>query len=85
MRAHIIRVGNSKGVRIPKTLLAQTGLAGEVEITASKNALVIRPVVRPRAGWGEAFAAMAQRGDDRLLEGAAPLDHSFDEEEWEWK
>lgn len=37
----------------------------------------------PRAGWDEAFRKMAERGDDALLI-PDDLEHSFDEEEWEW-
>ena len=85
MKVHIVKMGNSRGVRIPKALLEQTGLEGEVEITVRKDSLVIRPVARPRAGWDAAFAEMARRGDDRLVAGDVAADHSFDQEEWEWK
>ena len=85
MKTRIIRIGNSRGIRIPKPLLEQTGLEGEVEITAREDSLVIRPAARPRAGWEEAFAAMAQRGDDALLDDVPPTLSAWDEEEWEWQ
>jgi antitoxin MazE len=85
MKAHIVKMGNSRGVRIPKALLEQTGLAGEVEITVRKDSLVIHRIARPRVGWDAAFAEMAKRRDDRLAAGDVPADHSFDQEEWEWK
>ena len=85
MKTRIVRVGNSKGLRIPKALLEQTGLAGEVEITVSRNALVIRPLARPRAGWDAAFAEMARHGDDSPPDCDANFEHSFDKEDWEWK
>jgi antitoxin MazE len=85
MKARIIRIGNSRGIRIPKPLLEQAGLEGEVEITAREGSLVIRPAVRPRAGWAEAFAAMARRGDDALLDEAPPSLSAWDEDEWEWQ
>ncbi len=62
MKTCIVRIGNSQGVRIPKPLLEQTGLQGEVEITAEQDALVIRPTRRPRKGWACAFEEMARRG-----------------------
>ena len=51
MKARIVRIGNSKGIRIPKPLLDQTGLQGEVEIQAKNGSLIIRPTRKPRAGW----------------------------------
>ncbi|MCD4652697.1 AbrB/MazE/SpoVT family DNA-binding domain-containing protein [bacterium] len=85
MRAQIIRVGNSRGIRIPKVLLNQTGLKDEVEIFAEKDTLVIRPSLKPRSGWDESFRAMANHQDDVLSESMDSMGHSFDEEEWEWK
>lgn len=84
MKTRIVPIGNSHGVRIPKPLLDQTGLSGEVDIRAEDDALVIRPVRRPRAGWAEAFRRMAERGDDALLDDAAPSLSSWDESEWQW-
>jgi antitoxin MazE len=82
MKARIVRIGNSRGVRIPKALLDESGLAGEVEITVEGRRLVIAPVARAREGWDEAFAAMANRGDDRLLDDEVAT--SWDQTEWEW-
>ena len=85
MKARIVAIGNSKGVRIPKLLLEQTGLAGEVEIEAEGDSLVIRPIKKPRAGWEKAFREMVERGDDKpLLPDDVSLS-SFDDEEWEWE
>jgi antitoxin MazE len=84
MKTRIVRLGNSQGVRIPKLLLEQTGLSGEVEIEARKGALVIRPVGKPRAGWAEAFQKMAQNGDDALLDAETLNTSRFDKDEWEW-
>jgi len=82
MKARIIRIGNSQGLRIPKPLIEQIGLEGEVEMIVRDRALIITPRGRPRAGWGDAFRVMATRGDDRLLD--APRDTRWDEGEWEW-
>ena len=83
MRARIVRVGNSRGVRIPKLLLDQAGLSDHVELHAEPGRIVIEPVDRPRAGWADAARAMAARGDDALLDPPTPT--SFDGEEWEWR
>jgi antitoxin MazE len=83
MKTQIVPIGNSRGIRIPKLLLEQTGLSGEVEIRAAANGLVIRPVARPRAGWAAAFQKMARRGDDALVDGAPSLS-DWDKDDWKW-
>ena len=85
MKTRIVPIGNSQGIRIPKLLLEQTGLSGEVEISVTDDALVIRPVRKARANWAPAFQTMAQRGDDALLDEVAPSLSDWDEGEWEWQ
>ncbi|HEX3871254.1 MAG TPA: AbrB/MazE/SpoVT family DNA-binding domain-containing protein [Pirellulales bacterium] len=84
MKTRIVAIGNSQGLRIPKPLLKQTGLQGEVEITAEEDSLVIRPVKRPREGWTAAFQEMARRGDDALIGEVSPTLSTWDEKEWKW-
>ena len=84
MRSRIVRIGNSRGVRIPKLLLEQSGLEGEVEMQAENGSLLIRPFTKPRAGWAEAFREMARQGDDALLDPSPVTLSAWDEEEWEW-
>jgi len=84
MKTRIVPIGNSQGVRIPKPLLEQTGLTGEVEIRAANGSLVIRPAKKPRAGWSTAFQVMARLGDDALLDEAPSLSR-WDEDEWAWR
>ncbi len=84
MKTRIVRIGNSQGIRIPKPLLQQTGLHDEVEISVRDDALIIRPAKKARAGWAAAFREMGRRGDDALLDDAAPSLSSWDEDEWEW-
>ncbi|ORJ59231.1 AbrB/MazE/SpoVT family DNA-binding domain-containing protein [Geothermobacter hydrogeniphilus] len=82
MKASIIRIGNSQGVRIPKPILKQCGFQGEVELEVHDRKLIIKAATQPRENWGEAFKSMAQNGDDRLIDFPPS---SWDEEEWEWK
>jgi antitoxin MazE len=84
VKTRIVAIGNSQGIRIPKLLLEQTGLSGEVEISAEGRALRIEPASRPRAGWAAAFQEMARRGDDTSLDDA-PSTSAWDEGEWEWR
>ncbi len=83
MRAEIIKIGNSKGLRIPKAILEQCGLKNAVDLLVKDHALVITAHEEVREGWSDAFQLMAESGDDVLLD-AEPLAHSWDEEEWEW-
>lgn len=89
MKARIVRIGNSRGIRIPQPLLKQTGLSEEVDISVEGNRLVIASAepepVPPRTGWAKAFRDMAAAGDDQLLDGDRNLPTHWDEEEWEWE
>jgi len=85
MKARIVQIGNSKGIRIPKPLIEQTGLGDEVTIEAEGNRLVIRAARRPRQGWAEAFQAMAAAGDDRLLDSEGATSSAWDRREWQWR
>ena len=80
MKARIVRVGNSRGIRLPKPLLDEAGLPDEVEIHAEPGRIIIESAVRPRAGWADAAREMAGRGEDVLLD--APTSTKFDDEEW---
>ncbi len=82
MKARIVRVGNSRGVRLPKMLLDEAGLSDEVEIHAEPGRIVIESAARPRAGWSDAARRMAEGGDDALLDPPTPT--KFDAEEWTW-
>jgi antitoxin MazE len=83
MKTRIVSIGNSKGIRIPKHLLEQTGLAGEVEISANKKGLLIQRIKKPRADWASAFQDMSKRGDDAFWDDVPNLS-SWDESEWTW-
>jgi len=85
MRVRIVKIGNSQGIRIPKPVILQAGITGEVELNVEENRLIISSVDRPRAGWAEAFRNMAKRGDDVLLDGDVSYASRWDAEEWEWK
>jgi antitoxin MazE len=84
MRTRIVRIGNSQGVRIPKPLLDQSGIRGEVELEVQGGQIIIRGADKPRAGWARAFRSMAELGDDHLLDLEVSTGSSWDDEEWEW-
>ena len=82
MKARLVRIGNSRGVRLPKLLIAQAGLSDEVELHVRDGAIVIERASRPRAGWAQAAEEMHELDDDLLLDPSTPT--QFDEKAWEW-
>ncbi|MEX1183609.1 MAG: AbrB/MazE/SpoVT family DNA-binding domain-containing protein [Gemmatimonadota bacterium] len=83
MKAKIVRIGNSRGVRIPKSLLEQTGLSDDVELEVRAGEIVIRSAKVTRAGWADSFQSMAETGDDALLDPES-VGVEWDEDEWTW-
>lgn len=84
MRARVVKIGNSQGVRIPKPILEQTGITEDVELEVEKNQIIIRPVSDPRVGWDLAFKTIAEKDNDVMINGTQNISHSWDEEEWQW-
>jgi antitoxin MazE len=82
-KARIVKIGNSRGIRVPKVLLDQAQLPDEVELHAEPGRLVVQATWRPRTGWAKAARAMRDRGHDVQLDKATAT--RFDREEWEWK
>lgn len=80
MKTRLVRIGNSRGVRLAKPLLEQAGLEDEIEIRVEPGALIITAAVTPRAGWAKAAAKYGPAG---LLD--APSATRFDDETWEWR
>jgi len=80
MEVSIINIGNSKGIRLSKTLLEKYNIKDTVEIILEKGYIIIRPKGQPRKGWEKAFQQMHENGDDRLLIDDFFTDEVF--EEW---
>lgn len=83
MKTKIVRIGNSQGVRIPKPLLEQAGLEGEVSLRVTDEGIVIEARGHPRAGWAEAAKRVRDREDDGLVDAWQAT--AFDDDEWEWE
>lgn len=81
MLVDLVRIANSRGIRIPKPLIEQCGFGDKVELRVENSQLIIAAKRQPRAGWEAAFRAASEQ-DELLLDGAAP--HEFDGKEWEW-
>ncbi len=82
MKTRLVRIGNSRGVRLPKAIIAQAGLTEEVELDVRDGAVVIARAPSARSGWADEARQMRQRGEDLLLD--PPVPTLFDEKEWEW-
>ena len=83
VKTKLVRIGNSQGIRIPRVLVEQVGLQGDLELEVRRRQLVVRPASKPRQGWEVRFREMAARGDNRPLWPDTTLS-SFDDKEWEW-
>lgn len=81
MKAQIIRIGNSQGVRIPKTLIEDGKLSGEVELELHEDGILIRSLQKPRANWETAFKAVPDGEDDQAVNETRT---SFEQKEWQW-
>lgn len=82
MKARLVRIGNSRGVRLPKPLIEQAGLTEEVELVVREGEIAIMRPVGQREGWSKAAEQLAASGEDHLLEEPDPT--RFDVQEWEW-
>lgn len=67
MKTSVIQIGNSKGIRIRKTILKQYGIVDEVDLVLEKNQIVLKPISAPRTNWETAFEQMRQNNDDTAL------------------
>lgn len=79
MRSTLIRIGNSRGIRLPKALIEEAGLTREIDIRAEQGKIIVTAVGSPRDGWAE---AAAERPSEGLLD--EPTSTEFDEQEWDW-
>jgi len=84
MKAALVKIGNSRGIRLPKPVIEQCGFENEVEMEVHHRELVIRSAHRHREGWDAAFATMSEFADDKLLDLVAEPGTAWDDEEWEW-
>jgi antitoxin MazE len=81
MEASIIKIGNSKGLRLSKSILEKYNISERVEIILEKGRIILKPIENPRKNWETAFQKMHSENDDQLL-----VNDVFDNETFEeWK
>ena len=78
----MVKIDNSQEIRLPKSLLDRIGINEAVEIEFQGDRIVIRAAIKPRAGWEEAFAKIAQQQDDVLLDNVTAT--KWEQLEWQW-
>lgn len=82
MKTQVIKIGNSRGVRIPQTVLAQCGISEEVDIEIENNQIIISPIKSsPRQGWEKKFQKMHEQNEDALF---LPDEVQTEAFEWIW-
>ena len=84
IKVKIIQIGNSKGIRLSKSLIEQYNMKDELVLETKKDWIVIRPAENPRAGWEKSFEKMRLMGDDALLDEGNELESEWDQVEWQW-
>ena len=82
MKTKLVRIGNSRGIRLSKGIIDQAGLTEEVDLSVRQGSIVIARVSAARSGWAEAARQMRQHKEDVLLD--SPVSTKFDEKEWKW-
>lgn len=80
MEASIIKIGNSKGLRLSKTILEKYNIKDKVELILEKGQIILKPIVSPRKNWEKEFKKMNANGDDKLLMNDVFEDENL--EEW---
>ncbi|KOH46357.1 AbrB/MazE/SpoVT family DNA-binding domain-containing protein [Sunxiuqinia dokdonensis] len=81
MEVSVIKIGNSKGIRLSKTMIDKYNIKDSVNLILEEDQIIIKPLSKSRKGWEKAFREMAEAGDDRLL-----IDDVFEDENLEeWK
>lgn len=80
MELSVINIGNSKGIRLSKTILEKYSISDKIELILEKGYIILKPKSEPRKGWDKAFKKMHKNGDDQLLINDVFEDENF--EEW---
>lgn len=78
MELSIINIGNSKGIRLSKTILEKYGMYDKVELVLEQGYIILKPKLEPRKNWEETFKNMNENGEDQLL-----IDDLFEDENFE--
>lgn len=79
MELSVIKIGNSKGLRLSKAILDKYGIKDKVELILEEKQIILKPLDQPRKGWDQAFKKMHENGEDELLMDDVFEDENFDQ------
>ena len=79
MELSVVNIGNSKGIRLSKTILEKYNIQDKIEIILETDYIILKPQAEPRKNWEKAFKKMHENGDDQLLIDDVFADENFDE------
>lgn len=82
MRRRLQRIGNAKGIVIPKAILDRCGFVREVEMRVDGNRLILSPAKTVREGWSTIFRKAVRTSPE--APSPDPLGERWDREEWSW-
>ena len=74
MKTKLIQIGDSRGIRIPQSLIERAGLETEVNLRATESGILIETPRAPRAGWAEAAQQLRERDESGLIDEPTPTD-----------
>lgn len=82
MLINLIKIGNSKGIRIPSHIIKECNIKDKIELEIVENTITIKAVEKPRADWDNGFQRMHKNKDDKLI-----IDEEIDINtgDWEWE
>ena len=82
LKARLVNIGNSRGIRIPKPLIEEAGLSDDVELHVKDGVITIASANPPRTGWAEAARTLA--GETDVGHVAPTVATKFEDDEWHW-
>jgi antitoxin MazE len=82
MKARLVQIGNSRGVRLPKPMIEEAGLNDDVDIHVKEGSIIITSNLKPRSDWADSAKLLHDRNDDVLIDSSSST--VFDETEWQW-
>lgn len=83
MQINLIRIGNSKGIRLPQNLIQQCGFSDTIEAQLVNRCLVLKAVKQPRKNWEKIFKSEKDTQDDEIKD-FLNVPNRWDENDWEW-